>query len=90
MNDVQRGVYPCKQGDAIKLAAIHYYVWHGPYDETMPQFSLPYMRGYRIGDQLMPTPWVTAQVCARARKPYARNTHRKIPFSTSPEPHLEP
>ena len=87
---MQRGVYPCKQGDAIKLAAIHYYVWHGPYDETMPQFALPYMRGYRIGDQLMPTPWVTAQVCARARKPYARNTHRKIHFSTSPEPQLEP
>ena len=32
----------CKSSDAVKLAAIHYYVWHGPYDDTKDAFSLPY------------------------------------------------
>ena len=54
----------CKASDAVKLAAIHYYVWHGPYDEKKEQFSLNYMRELRLGEQLMPTPLVTAQVRA--------------------------
>ena len=32
VSDVQRGNYLCKASDAVKLAAIHYYVWHGPHD----------------------------------------------------------
>ncbi len=39
---MQRGNYSCKSSDAVKLAAIHYYVWHGPYDDTKDAFSLPY------------------------------------------------
>ena len=62
MSDVQRGNYLCKASDAVKLAAIHYYVWHGPYDPNKEQFTLPYMRELRLGEQLMPTPLVTAQV----------------------------
>ena len=58
---MQRGNYLCKASDAVKLAAIHYYVWHGPYDESKEQFSLTYMRELRLGEQLMPTPLVTAQ-----------------------------
>ena len=46
----------------VKLAAIHYYVWHGPYDATKEPFTLAYMRELRLGEQLMPTPLVTAQV----------------------------
>merc|ERR1719191_893100 len=41
VNDVQRGNYSCKSSDAVKLAAIHYYVWHGPYDDNKDAFSLP-------------------------------------------------
>ena len=62
VSDVQRGNYPCKASDAVKLAAIHYYVWHGPYDPNREQFSISYMRELRLGEQLMPTPLVTAQV----------------------------
>ena len=58
---MQRGNYPCKASDAVKLAAIHYYVWHGPFDATKEQFSLEYMHELRLGEQLMPTPLVTAQ-----------------------------
>ena len=59
---MQRGNYLCKASDAVKLAAIHYYVWHGPYDAAKEVFTLPYMRELRLGEQLMPTPLVTAQV----------------------------
>ena len=38
---MQRGVYNAKASDAVKLAAIHYYVWHGPYDAAKEQFTLP-------------------------------------------------
>ena len=62
VSDVQRGNYLCKASDAVKLAAIHYYVWHGPYDPSREQFSIAYMRELRLGEQLMPTPLVTAQV----------------------------
>ena len=62
VNDVQRGNYLCKASDAVKLAAIHYYVWHGPFDAAKEQFSISYMRELRLGEQLMPTPLVTAQV----------------------------
>lgn len=61
---MQRGNYLCKASDAVKLAAIHYYVWHGPYDPSREQFSIVYMRELRLGEQLMPTPLVTAQVRA--------------------------
>lgn len=62
MNDVQRGNYPTKPSDAIKLAAIQYYVWYGPFDDSKEQFSIQYMRDCKIGEQLMPTPLVTSQV----------------------------
>ena len=62
VNDVQRGNYLCKASDAVKLAAIHYYVWHGPFDAAKEQFSVSYMRELRLSEQLMPTPLVTAQV----------------------------
>ena len=48
----------------VKLAAIHYYVWHGPHDPSREQFSLSYLKELRLGEQLMPTPLVTAQVLA--------------------------
>ena len=67
VNDVQRGNYLCKASDAVKLAAIHYYVWHGPFDAAKEQFSISYMRELRLGEQLMPTPLVTAQA-RRARQ----------------------
>ena len=60
VNDVQRGNYLTKLSDAIKLAAIQYYVWYGPFDASKEQFSLPYMREAKIGEQLMPTPLVTS------------------------------
>ena len=59
----------------VKLAAIHYYVWHGPHDPAREQFSLSYLKGLRLGEQLMPTPLVTAQVRA-AVVTYARKAHR--------------
>jgi hypothetical protein len=62
VNDVQRGNYLTKLSDAIKLAAIQYYVWYGPFDEGKEQFSIQHMRDFKIGEQLMPTPLVTAQV----------------------------
>ena len=36
-------------------------MWHGPFDATKEQFSLEYMHELRLGEQLMPTPLVTAQ-----------------------------
>ncbi len=62
---MQRGNYLTKLSDAIKLAAIQYYVWYGPFDQSKEQFSLQYMREVKIGEQLMPTPLVTSQVAAQ-------------------------
>jgi len=62
VNDVQRGNYVTKLSDAIKLAAIQCYVLYGPFDESKEQFSIQHMRDFKIGEQLMPTPLVTAQV----------------------------
>ena len=59
---MQRGNYLCKSSDAVKLAAIHYYVWHGPYDPNAEQFKMTYMKELRLGERLMPTPLITAQV----------------------------
>ena len=74
VNDVQRGNYPCKASDAVKLAAIHYYVWHGPFDATKEQFSLEYMHELRLGEQLMPTPLVTAQRTLTGRRASTRSS----------------
>ena len=60
VSDVQRGNYLCKASDAVKLAAIHYYVWHGAFDPAREQFSIGYMRELRLGEQLMPTPLLTS------------------------------
>ena len=35
-------------------------VWHGPYDPAKEQFTLPYMKELRLGEQLMPTPLLTS------------------------------
>ena len=86
VNDVVKGSYLCKASDAVKLAAIHYYVWHGPFDAAKEQFSVSYMRELRLSEQLMPTPLVTAQV---GRGP-EMNGPRAAPMPPPCRPHAAP
>lgn len=37
-------------------------MWHGPFDPQAEEFKIGYMKELRLGEQLMPTPLITAQV----------------------------
>ena len=87
VNDVQRGNYLCKSSDAVKLAAIHYYSWHGAFDPNAEQFKISYLKDLRLGEQLMPTPLITAQVVQVRVK---RTTSHHTTPHTTPHHHTTP